>query len=108
MRFLCYFPDERRIFRSPDFDNLPPDAFYKYVLISRYCPHGEKKINKLRPDVICNDRFYINYDESDNTTKLVVTKSGKKYNHFTIYTNDDGSYWADHCFADKSDAAKDR
>ena len=65
------------------------------------------RLDKLRPDEICNDRFYIDFDEKENITKLVVEKSGKMYNHFSIYVNDDGSYWADYCYPSNADEVKD-
>ena len=106
MIFISIFLDGRRIFRSSLFDKIPPEAFYKYPLSIRLCPRGEKGIDKLRPDTICNDRFYIDFDENDNITKLIVSKSGKKYNHYTIYANNDGSYSADVCRAKNSNELK--
>ena len=82
---------------SPLFRNLSEEIFYKRVLTTPYCPDGKKKLTKLKPDMICNDQFYLGYDEKSNATKIVVKDTGKEYIPYSLYVNNDGSYWADIC-----------
>ena len=88
----------RRIFQSPIFEGISEDAFHKKGLPHYLCPPGEKNIGNLRPDLFQYHRFYIDFDENDNITKLVIAKTGEKYSHFTIYVNNDGTYWAHVCY----------
>ena len=90
----------RRILRSPVFEEISEGAFYIPMPLFRRCPrnkYGKKNIGTLRPDVIQDHRFYIDFDENDSITKLVVAKSGEQYSYFSLYVNNDGTYWADYC-----------
>ena len=95
------------VLHSPIFANLSNDVFYKRALTSPYCPDGKKKITKLKPDLICNDEFYVGYDETINATKIIMNKTGKEYLPYSLYVNSDGSYWADICTAG-FDSGKER
>ena len=90
----------RRIFQSPIFEGISEDAFYKRSLTIRDCPRNtdERNIGTLTPDLIHDHRFYIDFDENDNITKLVVANSGEKYSHFNLLVNNDGTYWAAVCY----------
>ena len=90
----------RRIFQSPIFEGISKDAFYKRSLTIRDCPRNtdERSIGTLTPDLIHDHRFYIDFDENDNITKLVVAKTGEKTGHFNLLVNNDGTYWATICY----------
>ena len=92
---------------SPIFRNLSADVFFKKVLTTPYCPAGKKKLTKLKPDMICNDKFYLGYDEKINTTKIIIKNTGKEYLPYSLYVNNDGSYWADVC-TDEIDPTKEK
>ena len=88
----------RRIFQSPIFEGISEDAFHRKKFLRRFCRPGEKNIGTLTPDLIDDHRFYIDFDENDNITKVVVAKTGEKYSHFQLLVNNDGTYWADVCY----------
>ena len=98
----------RRIFQSPIFEGISEDAFHKKSLTIGDCPRniGERNIGTLTPDLIHDDRFYIDFDENDNITKLVVAKTGEKYSHFNLLVNNDGTYWAAVCYHLEKSAKK--
>ena len=81
--------------------------FVNQALIASFCPDGKKKITKLKPDLICNDNFHLDYDEEINSTKIKINRTGKEYIPYSLYVNSDGSYWADICTAE-IDSTKER
>ena len=101
--------DDGKIFRSPLFANkyMAESVFCKHFLSSKYCPLG-KKVARLIPELRCNDKFHLIYDDNDNITKLIVEKSGKAYEDYTIYLNNDMSYSADACLTPSMHPRKEK
>ena len=74
---------------------------------SKYCTPG-KQATHLRPDLRCNDKFHIIYDDNDNITKLIIDKSGESYDDYTIYLTNDMSYSAVACVTPSTDHTKEK
>ena len=110
MTTLCFvlISDDATLFRTPMLANINESVFCKHRLNTRICPPGKTANQMLKPELRCNDRFHIIYDDGDNITKLIIDKSGEAYDDYTIYVNDDKSYSAVACLTPSKDPTKEK
>ena len=100
--------DNKDIYRSALFENITESVFCKHSLTSKYCPKGKRANHILRPEIRCNDKFHVTYDENEKITKLVIEKTGASYEDYTIYANNDLSYSAVVCLTPTSDPTEEK
>ena len=106
--FGFVIPAWENIFRSPKFKNIALANFDDYSLHSGLCLGDLTAEKRLEPGLRCNDIFSIDYDTNKKSTKLIIDKSGKEFDHYGLYVHDDLSYSAAVCRESLVDETKEQ